>query len=251
MYALQRSAKSAFTLIELLVVIAIIAILAAILFPVFAAAREKARATTCASNEKQLGLAILQYVQDFDEAFPPGGIIQETGDSGPPPATASRWGQLVEPYTGSWNIFHCPDDAQPVPAGATANNYETWVQWGSYGYNYEFLGDHGDWTNDHGFIVVKLTSKVPSPTTTLMLLDVSTPMNSPASSGCDRADPGDDILSTNRHSDGTNVCYCDGHVKWSQGGGIGPAGRQPGNGWSTYWIDEGPIWLDNNQVWGF
>ena len=59
-----------FTLIELLVVIAIIAILAAILFPVFAKAREKARQASCASNEKQLGLAIIQYVQDYDETFP-------------------------------------------------------------------------------------------------------------------------------------------------------------------------------------
>ncbi len=62
--------KQGFTLIELLVVIAIIAILAAILFPVFAQAREKARQTTCASNEKQMGLAILQYQQDYDEMFP-------------------------------------------------------------------------------------------------------------------------------------------------------------------------------------
>src|SRR5580698_9079634 len=60
-----------FTLIELLVVIAIIAILAAILFPVFAQAREKARQTTCASDEKQMGLALIQYVQDYDEIMPP------------------------------------------------------------------------------------------------------------------------------------------------------------------------------------
>ncbi len=62
--------RTAFTLIELLVVIAIIAILAAILFPVFQKVREKARQTSCASNEKQLGLAFLQYNQDYDETFP-------------------------------------------------------------------------------------------------------------------------------------------------------------------------------------
>ena len=62
--------RRGFTLIELLVVIAIIAILAAILFPVFAQAREKARQATCASNEKQIGLAILMYVGDYDETFP-------------------------------------------------------------------------------------------------------------------------------------------------------------------------------------
>ncbi len=62
--------KRAFTLIELLVVIAIIAILAAILFPVFAKAREKARQASCSSNEKQIGLAVMQYVQDYDEKFP-------------------------------------------------------------------------------------------------------------------------------------------------------------------------------------
>jgi prepilin-type N-terminal cleavage/methylation domain-containing protein/prepilin-type processing-associated H-X9-DG protein len=70
----HRSARSGFTLIELLVVIAIIAILAAILFPVFAQAREKARAASCISNEKQLTLALIMYVQDYDEVNVPGGM---------------------------------------------------------------------------------------------------------------------------------------------------------------------------------
>ena len=74
--------RSGFTLIELLVVIAIIAILAAILFPVFAQAREKARQISCVSNEKQLALGIIQYVQDYDETYPiwyPGRLEQLTG----------------------------------------------------------------------------------------------------------------------------------------------------------------------------
>src|ERR1700710_372843 len=94
--------RRAFTLIELLVVIAIIAILAAILFPVFAQAREKARAISCLSNEKQIGTGLLMYVQDFDEMYPlaqrspgPGEI---TGASSPIP-----WQWVVNPYIKTGN----------------------------------------------------------------------------------------------------------------------------------------------------
>jgi len=99
-----------FTLIELLVVIAIIAILAAILFPVFAKVREKARQTTCLSNEKQMGLAILQYTQDYDEKYP-------CGDQQPSNATGmggAGWAGEVYSYVKSNNVFVCPDDSNGV-----------------------------------------------------------------------------------------------------------------------------------------
>jgi prepilin-type N-terminal cleavage/methylation domain-containing protein/prepilin-type processing-associated H-X9-DG protein len=89
-----------FTLIELLVVIAIIAILAAILFPVFAQAREKARAISCLSNTKQVSLAILMYIQDADETFPIG--VQNDWNQ--------SWPTKVQPYIKSIDAFRCPDD---------------------------------------------------------------------------------------------------------------------------------------------
>ncbi len=94
-----------FTLIELLVVIAIISILTAILFPVFATAREKGRQTACASNEKQIGLAMLQYVQDYDECYPCGtelGVAYADHGAG--------WAPQIMPYVKSNAVFVCPDD---------------------------------------------------------------------------------------------------------------------------------------------
>src|SRR6187402_2037112 len=87
--------KSGFTLIELLVVIAIIAILTAILFPVFAQVREKARQTTCLSNEKQIGLGITQYVQDYDETNA---------------TTWATWQTVINPYMKSHEVYRCPDN---------------------------------------------------------------------------------------------------------------------------------------------
>src|SRR5579883_1901400 len=93
----------AFTLIELLVVIAIIALLAAILFPVFAKAREKARQASCLSNEKQIGLGILQYVQDYNEQFPCCVEYYNT-----PYAGVYGWGGEIYPYVKSNAVFSCP-----------------------------------------------------------------------------------------------------------------------------------------------
>jgi prepilin-type N-terminal cleavage/methylation domain-containing protein/prepilin-type processing-associated H-X9-DG protein len=98
-----------FTLIELLVVIAIIAILAAILFPVFAQAREKARAITCISNEKQLALGTMMYVEDYDEKFPDG--VNSTSNGY---AVEQGWAGLVYPYVKSVGVFNCPDDTALV-----------------------------------------------------------------------------------------------------------------------------------------
>ncbi len=94
--------KKGFTLIELLVVIAIIAILAAILFPVFAQVREKARAISCLSNLKQIGLAVVQYNQDNDEKMPSGSSAY---------GTCSGWAWQVYPYVKSTAAFRCPDDS--------------------------------------------------------------------------------------------------------------------------------------------
>jgi len=108
---MPRRPSSGFTLIELLVVIAIIAILAAILFPVFARAREKAREASCISNLKQIGLAVHMYAQDYDELTP----LANEFPASPPPADAYHQGppgifDVLQPYTKNQQIFRCPSD---------------------------------------------------------------------------------------------------------------------------------------------
>ncbi len=110
--------RCAFTLIELLVVIAIIAILAAILFPVFAQARDKARATACLSNMKQVGLASMQYVQDYDGMFVPGGPIDGIASNVPWPNCQGwpcyrpngndNWANRLMPYVKHHSVYVCP-----------------------------------------------------------------------------------------------------------------------------------------------
>lgn len=94
--------RQGFTLIELLVVIAIIAILAAILFPVFARAREKARQASCQSNMKQIGLAISMYAQDYDETLTPNYMYNPWGSN------LLWWDDLVQPYLKNWQLLICP-----------------------------------------------------------------------------------------------------------------------------------------------
>lgn len=103
--------KKGFTLIELLVVIAIIAILAAILFPVFAQAREKARQTQCLSNHRQVGTAAMMYAQDYDEFFVP--LITSIVDGGL--GRSPLWPRLIQPYIKNGNVFREPSNMQRTP----------------------------------------------------------------------------------------------------------------------------------------
>ncbi len=107
---LKKINSRGFTLIELLVVIAIIAILAAILFPVFQKVRENARRTACLSNEKQLGLAIIQYQQDADEKFPCGAVAGVTPNDNDGYGGGAGWANQVYTYVKSNAAFVCPDD---------------------------------------------------------------------------------------------------------------------------------------------
>jgi prepilin-type N-terminal cleavage/methylation domain-containing protein/prepilin-type processing-associated H-X9-DG protein len=105
--------KRAFTLIELLVVIAIIAILAAILFPVFAQAREKARQASCLSNQKQIGLGVMQYVQDYDETYPTAYYYKNNTatQNGGSAGGYVHMSVLINPYLKNAQVWVCPSDA--------------------------------------------------------------------------------------------------------------------------------------------
>ncbi|HZT43790.1 MAG TPA: prepilin-type N-terminal cleavage/methylation domain-containing protein [Chthonomonadaceae bacterium] len=124
--------NKAFTLIELLVVIAIIAILAAILFPVFAQAREQARKTSCLSNVKQLNTGVQMYIQDYDEAVPltigtnpstPGNDF--TADLG---TSVVTWQDTVQPYIKSYNVLICPD--APYQSSDHKTHFDYWLSYG-------------------------------------------------------------------------------------------------------------------------
>jgi prepilin-type N-terminal cleavage/methylation domain-containing protein/prepilin-type processing-associated H-X9-DG protein len=137
-FATLSRKSSGFTLIELLVVIAIIAILAAILFPVFAQAREKARQTSCLSNSKQLGLGILQYMQDYDESYPL--AIRANWANG--------WAITTQPYVKSYDVFRCPSDSDyNVQAGwmGVGISYGANMNWGGSGSSP--WGPMGSWSS--------------------------------------------------------------------------------------------------------
>jgi len=135
--------RRGFTLIELLVVIGIIAVLAALLFPTFAQAREAARLTTCKSNLRQIGTAVMMYLADNDDMLPPARIR----------APRNSWAGLMEPYTKSWQVFHCPNMVEGTFASRSIwqpplNTVGNLSIWQGYGWNADYLaGAKADCSN--------------------------------------------------------------------------------------------------------
>ncbi len=206
--------KRGFTLIELLVVIAIIAILAAILFPVFARAREKARQTSCLSNLKQIALAANMYAQDYDETLLRYSFVHPGG-------TYYRWEPHLWPYMQNLQMTSCPSTALNRVSGTPPMAYI-----GGYGYNYSYLDNRplGD---------------IDSPAQTVMFCDVG------------REDTTNSDLRTSahanpphrltyqyicrpdfRHNDQCNVNFVDGHAKSMTFGVFYPQTIYEGGTWA-------------------
>lgn len=222
--------RKGFTLIELLVVIAIIAILAAILFPVFAKAREKARQASCQSNLKQIILAVLMYVQDYDERTPylirgttpwrPDAVDEWVNGTPAPSASANwwTWGVAIYPYVKNAQLFQCPSQ----PPGFTRPS-GCWrpLRWMSYGINYQNY--YRPWNH------VSM-AQIEDPSGTIAISDSCTrPFTcyrvGPPCPHAPRYDPDLEVPGPTgsgttrwawvwRHNDGVNHAFFDGHVKW-------------------------------------
>jgi prepilin-type N-terminal cleavage/methylation domain-containing protein/prepilin-type processing-associated H-X9-DG protein len=208
-----RRGSPGFTLIELLVVIAIVAILAAILFPVFARAREKARQTSCLSNVKQMGLATLMYCGDYDEMFPPYSYTMAGGQAmywcGVWDGTAMDAARgLIAPYMKNGQIQRCPSFR------ARAMGYST-----GYGYNWMYVGGNCNpstgwaWPGDPASL-----ASLAHPTTTVVYADSEVDWGTGGGiqeSIAITAPTGqwgfDDI--GYRHSETANALLADGHAK--------------------------------------
>lgn len=201
-----------FTLIELLVVIAIISILAAILFPVFATAREKARQISCASNERQIGLALMQYAQDNDETLCP-------NDDNNNVSVHRCYIDFLLPYVKSEQVWRCPSDSTPTPVlgGHTTSYVLNCVYYNNSAIGNLFSGLFGPASS---------LASIEDPTGTIFIADGSGQGNGnpfdyqiAAISGANlTANPpslvGGQGTVVGRHSQGTNCAFLDGHVKW-------------------------------------
>jgi prepilin-type N-terminal cleavage/methylation domain-containing protein/prepilin-type processing-associated H-X9-DG protein len=227
--------RTGFTLIELLVVIAIIAILAAILFPVFARVREKARQSSCGSNLRQIQLAIAQYTQDYEERHPHTWFSADGRWYDWP--GYYQWEEAVLPYVKSAQLFVCPSasaipyvpdtnpadvDYPPPPRGGYAGNAAYWSRWCD--------ADAGIVANNPFWL--RSLADIAEPATTFMVWD-SAASESPGrfdegwydgaqqpttviwSDNPPRLEPPSWRVVGGRHIEGANFSYVDGHMKWN------------------------------------
>lgn len=188
--------RRGFTLIELLVVIAIIAILAAILFPVFARAREKARQTSCLSNVKQMTLGVLMYVQDYDESWPyhhnPTAPTAVTYPGGGVTTAGVMWYAAIYPYVNNMQLFSCPSSSYKWNG-----NYTGGIR---YGYS-RYLGGRN-------------LADVQDSANTMVLADSDYEAGQSALSYTLYSTYSPRTFFAPRHNEGGNMGLADGHAKW-------------------------------------
>ncbi|MBI2302884.1 MAG: prepilin-type N-terminal cleavage/methylation domain-containing protein [Armatimonadetes bacterium] len=208
--------RRGFTLIELLVVIAIIAILAAILFPVFAKAREKARQSSCASNLKQFGLGFIQYCQDYDEKYtgwlvranPSGSTAAGCGNNG----TTLFWSDVWQPYIKNRQLALCPSTQYTNGLNCAYKRVEVQPYGVSYGLNCAAIGC---------WCASKKLPDIKKPAEIFLLADSVGATLRPYFGGAAGATlvPGTggcDATYIEPHNAGLNITFYDGHVKWSK-----------------------------------
>jgi prepilin-type N-terminal cleavage/methylation domain-containing protein/prepilin-type processing-associated H-X9-DG protein len=214
----STSCRNGFTLIELLVVIAIIAILAAILFPVFAKVREKARQTSCASNEKQIGLAITQYVQDYDERYP----AREYNNT-----AAQSWRLAISPYVKSKGVFAADGFSTSYACNYNSAPYFN-QDWGNmYPGGINGTGPFADWNGpgvalaqiDSPSQVIAVTEQANEATPDMNVLNHFIGYNHDLFAG---------------HNGLSNYLFCDSHVKALKPlATLAPCGSAPVNYWTV------------------
>lgn len=212
--------RRAFTLIELLVVLAIVAILTAIVFPVYGEARKKARAAACLSNCKQTGLALYQYIQDYDGVTPTIDKQVFRGIDGTSNAY-NTWYYLLMPYTKNWQVFVCPDDPRTFTATTTANDdanhlptgndpYDCWDDLNATGHCISY-GYNDGWVTDGGFGLLQMQTT-----------DVNSPKRNVLRAGRNIAQivsPAEMVAFGDNATKKDGSIGCDAAIKWAVAGG--------------------------------
>ncbi len=197
--------------------IAIIAILAAILFPVFARARENARRSSCQSNLKQIGLGVIQYQQDYDEKFP----VLRGGNTGQQDNNVDGVWAIIQPYLKSTQIYQCPSETNPGTPTAASGGYSDYAYSVDLGFHFADAADPGYYNRGLSSAAVQQSSL------TVMACDFSSGNSDSWTDGA--GVNGLAIFPVNvatRHLDTQNFLFCDGHVKSLRGNNNTPAADQ-------------------------